>query len=79
MNSSKRERYRRTEAGGIPPLSHLALEGEDPQAAHTLFTQLMLEQWFLANKGFYATFDHTDEYVMRYLAAVREAFCTIAS
>lgn len=64
--------------GGIPPLSHFAMEMEDSQTAHTLFTQIMLEKGFLATRGFYPTYAHRDDHVEQYLAAVREAFERIA-
>jgi glutamate-1-semialdehyde aminotransferase len=66
--------------GGIVPLSHFAFdaEGEQTQAAHTLFTQLMLERGFLATKAFYVTYAHQDEHVERYLDAVAEVFGVIA-
>ncbi len=69
----------RIHVGGIAPLGHFSIDGEDGQAAATLFTQLMLERGFLAGKGFYATFAHTDEHVASYLAAVEECFTAIAS
>ncbi|MFN8456750.1 MAG: aminotransferase class III-fold pyridoxal phosphate-dependent enzyme [Anaerolineae bacterium] len=64
--------------GGIKPLSHFGFEGEMAQAAHTLFTQLMLQHGFLAGKGFYATFAHQDEHVESYLGAVETTFGVIA-
>lgn len=65
-------------AGGIYPLSHFAIQHEQSQAAHTLFTQIMLEKGFLASRAFYATYAHRDEHVESYLAAVREVFIVIA-
>jgi len=64
--------------GGIDPLAHFDLECEESQAAHSLFTQLMLERGFLANGSFYATYAHTDKNVESYLAAVGDAFSIIA-
>lgn len=66
------------EVGGIYPLSHFAIQHEQSQAAHTLFTQIMLEKGFLASRAFYATYAHREEHVECYLAAVREAFMMIA-
>ena len=60
--------------GGMAPLSHFHFDGADASAAHTVFTQLMLDRGFLAGKGLYATFAHRDEHVDAYLAAVREVF-----
>ena len=67
------------EIGGIYPLSHFAIQSEQSQAAHTLFTQIMLEKGFLASRGFYPTYAHREEHLESYLAAVREAFSMIAA
>ena len=64
--------------GGIPPLGHFTLDCKNSQAAHTLFTQTMLEHGFLAGKGFYATHAHQDMHVEAYLKAVENAFSIIA-
>jgi glutamate-1-semialdehyde aminotransferase len=66
------------EVGGIYPLSHFAIQDEQGQAVHTLFTQIMLEKGFLASRAFYPTFAHREEDLESYLAAVREAFRMIA-
>lgn len=63
---------------GIAPLAHLAIDCPDAQAAHTLFTQLMLNQGFLAGKAYYATFAHQESHIEQYLLAVRQAFEVIA-
>jgi hypothetical protein len=60
--------------GGIPPLSHFSFTGPQKQAAHTLFTKRMLERGFLATKGFYATFAHTEEEIRDYLSSASEVF-----
>ncbi len=65
------------QVGGMFPLSHFAIEHEESQAAHTFFTQVMLEKGFLASRGFYATYAHRDEHVASYLTAVGEAFIMI--
>jgi glutamate-1-semialdehyde 2,1-aminomutase len=62
------------EVGGIYPLSHFSFQVPNAQAAHTLFTQLMLERGFLATKGFYASYAHQEEHVEKYMAAAEEAF-----
>jgi glutamate-1-semialdehyde 2,1-aminomutase len=67
------------QVGGVPALSHFSFDGPLSQAAHTLFTRLMLDRGFLASKGFYATFAHQDHHVQAYLAAVAEAFAVIAA
>ena len=60
--------------GGMTPLSHFHFDGQDAQAGHTAFTQLMLDRGILAGKGFYVTFAHLDEHVDEYVAAVRDVF-----
>jgi glutamate-1-semialdehyde 2,1-aminomutase len=64
--------------GGLDPLAHFAIQVDDAQTAHSLFTQLMLERGFLASKSFYATFAHNDENVGAYLEAATEVFSIIA-
>ncbi|HEX3145725.1 MAG TPA: aminotransferase class III-fold pyridoxal phosphate-dependent enzyme [Pyrinomonadaceae bacterium] len=64
--------------GGLDPLAHFAIQVEDAQAAHSLFTQCMLDRGFLASKSFYATFAHNDENVSAYLEAAAEVFSIIA-
>ncbi len=68
----------RVEVGGIFPLSHFGIQDEQSQAAHTLFTQIMLEKGFLASRAFYPTLAHRGEHLECYLTAVREAFSMIA-
>lgn len=63
---------------GMDPLAHFHFDVEDAQAAHTLFTQLMLDRGFLANKSFYATYAHDDKHVTSYLTAVEETFALVA-
>lgn len=63
---------------GIAPLSHFTFEGEQKQAARTLFTQLMLERGFLATNAFYATYAHQDQHVERYLGSVEQTFAQVA-
>jgi glutamate-1-semialdehyde 2,1-aminomutase len=67
------------EVGGIKPLSHFAVLGEQSQAARTLFTQLMLERGFLASNSFYSTYAHQDKHIESYLEAVNETFTIIAA
>lgn len=66
------------EVGGVKPLSHFTLRCENSQAAHTLFTQLMLERGFLATRAFYATYAHQDEHIESYLAAAEDSFVLVA-
>ena len=64
--------------GGMYPLSHFSFEYEKPLVLKTLFTQLMLDQGFLATTAFYAAYAHQAEHIKQYLAAVDEAFGQIA-
>jgi len=64
---------------GIAPLTHFTIDGPESQPAHTLFTQMMLDSGFLATKGFYSTYAHTDAHVDRYLEAAEAAFRAIAA
>lgn len=65
------------EVTGIDPLGHLEIRCMDADEAHTLFTQVMLEQGYLAGKGFYATYAHTDAMVDAYAEAMSRAFAEI--
>ena len=64
---------------GIYPLSHFAFEGDNALACKTLFTQLLLEEGFLASTSFYASYAHRQNHVDLYLKAVDRAFQVIHS
>ncbi len=68
----------KVEAGGIPPLGHFTIQGEESLAAHTLFVKLMLERGILSARGFYPTLAHNDEYVDGYIEAMDDVFSIIA-
>jgi glutamate-1-semialdehyde 2,1-aminomutase len=68
------EAHLEVKVGGIPPLSSIAFGGEDGQAVATLFTQLMLDEGFLAGRSFYPSLAHQLEHVDAYLSAVRRVF-----
>lgn len=63
---------------GFPPLAHFHIETPDPQAARTLFTQLMLERGFLATNAFYANYAHSDADIQSYGEAVNASFLELA-
>jgi glutamate-1-semialdehyde 2,1-aminomutase len=63
---------------GIVPLSSFTIQHEQSQAAHTLFTQLMLDRGFLATRTFYTTYAHQDGLIEEYLQEAEEAFGTVA-
>ncbi|MGH9762675.1 MAG: aminotransferase class III-fold pyridoxal phosphate-dependent enzyme [Blastocatellia bacterium] len=64
--------------GGMEPLGHFGFSVDESQAAHTLFTQLMLDRGYLATKAFYATYAHDDSAIDAYLVQVEETFGIIA-
>ena len=66
------------EIGGLVPMSSFTIRHGKAQAAHTLFTQLMLERGFLATRAFNTTFAHQDQLIEEYLQAAEEAFGVIA-
>ena len=63
---------------GIPPLSHFAVQADDPAQAHTFFVQSMLERGYLSGTVFYGTLAHTEKHVEDYLSAVTEVFVDLA-
>jgi glutamate-1-semialdehyde 2,1-aminomutase len=67
------------DVSGMPPLSHFELKVEDSAAAHTLFTQLLLDRGYLATNSFYASLPHTPAMIDAYGDAVCEAFQAIAA
>ncbi len=66
------------EIGGIPPLSHFSIKGENGLLVQTLYTQLMLERGFLAGKSFYSSYAHQNKHVQSYLEATEDVFERIA-
>jgi len=69
----------RLEIGGMVPLSHFAIQAADAPAAHTLYTQLMLEKGYLATKACYVTYAHSEPIVEEYLQATEDTFGVIAA
>jgi glutamate-1-semialdehyde 2,1-aminomutase len=65
------------EISGIYPLSHFEFKYPEKQALKTLFTQMMLEQGFLATNALYASFAHKDIHVNKYIKAVDKTFSKI--
>jgi glutamate-1-semialdehyde aminotransferase len=68
----------RIKLGGIPPMASFTFDYPNAQEARTLFTQLMLEQHFLATGAFYASYSHQLHHVESYLREVEEAFAIVA-
>jgi len=55
----------------------LAFRNEKANIMRTLFTQLMLDEGFLAGAAFYPTLAHTDELVKKYSIAVDRVFAKL--
>jgi glutamate-1-semialdehyde 2,1-aminomutase len=64
--------------GGIPPLSHFSVEGDEAPALMTLFTQEMLDRGFLASGQLYASYAHEPTHIDAYLTAVGDVFSKLA-
>lgn len=62
---------------GIPPLTHISFQDEDPLAAQTLYAQEMLGLGFLAGAAVYTTYAYSDAIIDKYIAASDGAFTTI--
>lgn len=59
---------------GIPPLITFSILREDSQLLHTVFTQEMLKQGYLASKSVYVSYAHSHESVESYFDAVDTTF-----
>lgn len=62
------------EVGGILPLSHFGFKHSEPLVFKTLYTQIMLEQGFLATTALYSSYAHKEEHIQKYLKATDSAF-----
>lgn len=62
------------DVSGIDPLGHFEFKCEKPLVLKTLFTQLMLENGFLASTAFYSSYAHKENHVDKYLDASGDAF-----
>ena len=67
------------EIGGILPMSHFAIRGnESPLVYKTFVTQEMLKRGYLASNSFYTSNAHSPEIIEKYLADIGEVFVEIA-
>ena len=67
------------EVGGIVPLSHFLIKGEEDALVYqTYFTQEMLKQGYLASTSFYASYAHSAKIIREYLENVGDIFKRIA-
>lgn len=64
--------------GGIYPMSHFEVKGNQALACKTYFTQEMLKKGYLASTAFYASLAHTEDVVDHYLIACGEVFKAIS-
>jgi len=62
------------EVGGLFPLSHFSFNYSNPLVLKTLFTNVMLQNGFLATTSFYASYAHKQQHITRYLKEVDGAF-----
>ena len=62
---------------GFACFIRLAFQHEKANVMRTLFTQLMLDEGFLAGSAFYPTLAHTDELVEKYSIAVDKVFAKL--
>jgi len=63
---------------GIKPLGHFTFDHPEPLVLKTLFTQVMLEEGFLATTSFYASLAHTTRDIEDYLSATDRAMAVLA-
>jgi glutamate-1-semialdehyde aminotransferase len=63
---------------GIKPLGHFTFDHPEPLVLKTLFTQVMLEEGFLATTSLYASLAHTARDIEAYLAATDRAMAILA-
>jgi len=68
----------RVHLDGLPSLAHFGIDHRDHNKLTTLFSQLMLEQGFLASDQFKPSFAHEIDDVVEYLEAVSDIFLTMA-
>ena len=54
--------------GGLPPLTHISFEAEDPLAVQTLYTQEMLAKGYLLVSAVYTTYAYSDEIIDKFIA-----------
>ena len=68
----------KVEIGGIKPLSHFSIIGDESALVYkTFITQQMLEKGFLATNAFYTSYAHSASIINQYLDALRDVFFEI--
>lgn len=68
----------RVRVDGLPSLAHFSIEHEDSAVLRTLFTQLMLEEGFLAYNQFKPSFAHDETHLNTYLFSIDPVFAQLA-
>lgn len=53
---------------GIPPLTHIAFEADNPLAVQTLYTQEMLTKGYLLGAAVYTTYAYSDSIIDKFIA-----------
>lgn len=66
------------QTAGMIAIVGFMFEGENGLLLKTLFTQLMLDEGFLASTVYYASYAHKDEHIEKYLQAVERTFRSIS-
>jgi glutamate-1-semialdehyde 2,1-aminomutase len=62
---------------GIPPLTHISFQAENPLAVQTLYAQEMLEKGYLLGAAVYTSYAYSDEIVDAFIAASDPVFGAI--
>lgn len=57
----------RIHINGIPPLTHISFEREDPLAVQTLYAQEMLAKGYLLGAAVYTTYAYSDEIIDQFI------------
>ena len=63
---------------GIAPLGHFSFDHDNPLVLKTLFTQLMLDEGYLATNAYYASYAHKDKEIYGYAKATDNSFAFIS-
>lgn len=53
---------------GIPPLTHISFQAEEPLVIQTLYTQEMLERGYLLSAAVYTSYAYRDDVIDRFIA-----------
>jgi glutamate-1-semialdehyde 2,1-aminomutase len=59
---------------GIPPLTHISFDTENPLAAQTFYTQEMLKRGYLLGSSIYTTYAYNEEIIENFIGDSDEVF-----